>query len=195
MDTWWGRQLADLGTWVQDWLPVISVAGVFVTALVAYLAYRQALDADRRDQWWARAQWAIESALDTGSDRQLAGLIVLTSLKTSSLAAPEDAALFDAIAWSIKEGLDGGAPAPRRNAVHQGAAPRDDSARDDSARDDSARGDGAARDGAVPPASGPANAAPAPAMLRQAEVLLAAKPTPPARGGRRKRARSPISEP
>lgn len=185
MDTWWGRQLADLGTWVQDWLPVISVAGVFVTALVAYLAYRQALDAGRRDQWWARAQWAIESALDTGSDRQLAGLIVLTSLKTSSLATPEDAALFDAIAWSVKEGLDGGAPAPRRNAVHQGAAPRDDSA----------RGDGAVCDGAVPPASGPAKAAPAPALLRQAEVLLAAKPTPPARGGRRKRARSPISEP
>lgn len=109
MDMWWGRIVANLGSWGQNWLPVISFTGVFVTAMVAYLAYRQALDAGRRDQWWARAQWAIDASLDQGSGRRLAGLIVLTSLKTSRLATRQDAELFDEIARSVKASLGGAA--------------------------------------------------------------------------------------
>ncbi|NVM93529.1 hypothetical protein [Arthrobacter wenxiniae] len=121
MDMWWGRIVASLGGWGQGWLPVISLTGVFVTALVAYLSYRRALDADRRDQWWARAQWAIDAALEPGGGRRLAGLIVLTSLKTSKLATRQDAELFDEIARSVKASL--GPAAARRQVAPEAAAP------------------------------------------------------------------------
>lgn len=116
--------MGNLAAWGRDWLPVISSTGVFVTAVVAYLAYRQALDAGRRDQWWARAQWAIESALDPAGNRRLPGLVVLTSLKTSKLATPQDAALFDTIARSIQAELAAVGP----SAVGPAGVPRSETA-------------------------------------------------------------------
>jgi hypothetical protein len=71
---------------------------------VAYLAYRQRSWADRRDQWWKRAQWAIDSALDGGDPhRRLAGLKVLVQLIGSDLATAEDADLMSALAVGIRD--------------------------------------------------------------------------------------------
>ena len=99
MGTW------NIGLWAQQWIPVIASLGVFVVALVAYLSYRQNLDAANRQQWWARAQWAIDSALSDREGIQLMGLRVLTSLKTSGLATPQDAELFDSIAAGIQDDI------------------------------------------------------------------------------------------
>ncbi|MCU1565549.1 MAG: hypothetical protein JWQ56_486 [Pseudarthrobacter sp.] len=72
--------------------------------LVAYLTYRQRSQADRRDQWWKRAQWAIDSALNEADPpRRLAGLKVLVQLIGSDLATAEDADLMSALAVGIRD--------------------------------------------------------------------------------------------
>ena len=62
------------------WAGVLGAAALaplatFGVVLVAYLTYRQKSHADRRDQWWKRAQWGIDSALnDADPQRRLAGI-------------------------------------------------------------------------------------------------------------------------
>ncbi|SLK09554.1 hypothetical protein [Arthrobacter sp. P2b] len=90
------------------WTSVLAAAALaplatFGVVLVAFLAYRQRDRADRRDQWWKRAQWAIDSALnDADPQRRLAGLKVLVQLIGSDLATAEDADLMSAIAVGIR---------------------------------------------------------------------------------------------
>jgi hypothetical protein len=90
------------------WTSVLAAAALaplatFGVVLVAFLAYRQRDRADRRDQWWKRAQWAIEAALnDADPQRRLAGLKVLVQLIGSDLATAEDADLMSAIAVGIR---------------------------------------------------------------------------------------------
>ena len=107
----WGSIIWNVGLWCKEWIPVLAPTGVFFVALVAYRAYRQRLLADKRDQWWTRAQWAIDTALDTNVDVKLTGLTVLTSLKADSLATPEDVALFDSISGGIQTEIVDGAVA------------------------------------------------------------------------------------
>ena len=76
----------------------------FGVVLVAYLTYRQKTHADRRDQWWKRAQWGIDSALnDADPQRRLAGIKVLVQLIGSDLATSEDAELMSALAVGIQD--------------------------------------------------------------------------------------------
>ncbi|WP_104043804.1 hypothetical protein [Arthrobacter sp. ZGTC412] len=82
----------------------IAPLATFGVVLVAYLTYRQRSRADRRDQWWKRAQWAIDSALDDADpQRRLAGLKVLVQLIGSDLATAEDADLMSALAVGIRD--------------------------------------------------------------------------------------------
>ena len=90
------------------WATVLGAAAVaplatFGVVLVAFLTYRQRAHADRREQWWLRAQWAIDSALnDADPQRRLAGLKVLVQLIGSDLATEEDAELMSALAVGIQ---------------------------------------------------------------------------------------------
>jgi hypothetical protein len=91
------------------WTAVLGAAAVaplatFGVVLVAYLTYRQKSHADRRDQWWKRAQWGIDSALnDADPQRRLAGTKVLVQLIGSDLATAEDAELMSALAVGIQD--------------------------------------------------------------------------------------------
>jgi len=91
------------------WTGVLGAAAVaplatFGVVLVAYLTYRQKSHADRRDQWWKRAQWGIDSALnDADPQRRLAGIKVLVQLIGSDLATAEDAELMSALAVGIQD--------------------------------------------------------------------------------------------
>lgn len=91
------------------WTAVLGAAAVaplatFGVVLVAYLTYRQKSHADRRDQWWKRAQWGIDSALnDADPQRRLAGIKVLVQLIRSDLATAEDAELMSALAAGIQD--------------------------------------------------------------------------------------------
>jgi hypothetical protein len=82
----------------------LAPLATFGVVLVAFLTYRQRDRADRRDQWWKRAQWAIDSALnDADPQRRLAGLKVLVQLIGSDLATREDADLMSALAVGIRD--------------------------------------------------------------------------------------------
>ncbi|MGW9402753.1 hypothetical protein ACWGQ2_02150 [Arthrobacter sp. NPDC055585] len=108
----WGDFWQAAADWAITWIPVLGPLGILVTALVAYFAYRQKLEADRRAQWWVRAQWALEASLSANPRRSLAGLAVLNDLKTSSLATREDRELFRLIAVTAQEELLGPAAGP-----------------------------------------------------------------------------------
>jgi hypothetical protein len=97
----------------------LAPLATFGVVLVAFLTYRQRSRADRRDQWWKRAQWAIDSALnDVDPQRRLAGLKVLVQLIGSDLATAEDADLMSALAVGIRNQLeDGGQTDGRRSAM------------------------------------------------------------------------------
>lgn len=106
------------------WTGVLAAAAVaplatFGVVLVAYLTYRQKAHADKRDQWWKRAQWGIDSALnDADPQRRLAGMKVLVQLISSNLATREDMDLMSALAVGIQDQeLD----RPPRNARVAGA--------------------------------------------------------------------------
>ncbi|MFY9633350.1 MAG: hypothetical protein WAL27_01370 [Cellulosimicrobium cellulans] len=118
------------------WTGVLAAAAVaplatFGVVLVAYLTYRQKAHADKRDQWWKRAQWGIDSALnDADPQRRLAGMKVLVQLIGSDLATPEDADLMSALAVGIQDqelhrpprasasaGVRAGGPAETRHEV------------------------------------------------------------------------------
>jgi hypothetical protein len=111
------------------WTAILGAAAVaplatFGVVLVAYLTYRQTSKADKRDQWWKRAQWGIDSALnDADPQRRLAGIKVLVQLIGSDLATPEDADLISALAVGIQDQeLDGHELAgPARQGVVSGA--------------------------------------------------------------------------
>jgi hypothetical protein len=91
------------------WTVILGAAAVaplatFGIVLVAYLTYRQKSQADKRDQWWKRAQWGIDSALDDADpQRRLAGIKVLVQLIGSNLATPEDADLMSTLAVGIQD--------------------------------------------------------------------------------------------
>ena len=103
----WGEFWPAAADWAITWIPVLGPLGILVTALVAYFGYRQKLEADRRAQWWVRAQWALEASLSANPRRSLAGLAVLNDLKTSSLATREDRELFRLIGTTAREELLG----------------------------------------------------------------------------------------
>lgn len=103
----WGEFWRAAAEWAITWIPVLGPLGILATALVAYVAYRQKLEADRRAQWWVRAQWALEASLSANPRRSLAGLAVLNDLKTSSLATREDRELFRLIGVTAREELLG----------------------------------------------------------------------------------------
>lgn len=91
------------------WTGALAAAAVaplatFGVVLVAYLTYRQKTYADKRDQWWKRAQWGIDSALnDADPQRRLAGMKVLGQLIGSNLATREDMDLVSALAVGIQD--------------------------------------------------------------------------------------------
>ncbi|MER2137089.1 MAG: hypothetical protein ABS909_04420 [Arthrobacter sp.] len=115
----WGEFWPAAADWAVTWIPVLGPLGILVTALVAYFGYRQKLEADRRAQWWVRAQWALEASLSANPRRSLAGLAVLNDLKTSSLATREDRELFRLIGVTAREELLGAVA----GAVSGGAGP------------------------------------------------------------------------
>lgn len=70
-----------------------------VALIVGVATVRQRTKADRRDQWWKRAQWALDLAL-CGNNSAVIGLSVLEHLAESDLAGPDEAEMLEA-AWRL----------------------------------------------------------------------------------------------
>ena len=85
--------------------PVATALTAIVALIVGIGTIRQrqqadALDAQaqRRDQWWQRAQWAIDRLYEPPEDRQLVSWRILGTLAESELAGPEELAILRAVA-------------------------------------------------------------------------------------------------
>ncbi|MDQ0093123.1 hypothetical protein [Paeniglutamicibacter psychrophenolicus] len=73
----------------------------FLVVGVAFLAYRQKTKADKRAEWWKRAQWTIDNSLSEDAQKQDVGLTVLQTLGKSGLATKEDSALFEEVSSAV----------------------------------------------------------------------------------------------
>ncbi|GAA4034726.1 hypothetical protein GCM10023063_18630 [Arthrobacter methylotrophus] len=82
----------------QVWAAFAPLLAATVAALIAAAALWQKRRADNRAEWWRRAQWALDSALDEKAEKQEVGLAVLEALNTSKLAGPEEAQILEE-AW------------------------------------------------------------------------------------------------
>ncbi|MFC9350268.1 hypothetical protein [Arthrobacter sp. NPDC057013] len=84
-----------------DWLRyAVAFAPLLAAVIAAWIAWRtlaQRREADRRDQWWKRTQWAIDLAMDRDSSRAVVGLVALKHLAASDLCTDEDYELLDKI--------------------------------------------------------------------------------------------------
>jgi hypothetical protein len=90
-------------------LHTLSLLGPIATGLVALVALtvglftvRQRREADRRDQWWKRAQWALDLVLEPSEDEGKAtvGFAMLERLADSDLARKEELLILEA-AWQV----------------------------------------------------------------------------------------------
>ena len=103
-----------------DWLqyvaafaPLSALLAAVIAGWIAWRTLAQRREADRRDQWWQRTQWAIGLAMDPDYSRAVVGLIALKHLAGSDLCTAEDYEMLDKIggakidALTLSEGSAG----------------------------------------------------------------------------------------
>jgi hypothetical protein len=73
-----------------------------VALAVGFVTVRQRREADRRDQWWKRAQWALDLVMSPSESQSRAavGFAVLERLASSELARREELLVLEA-AWQV----------------------------------------------------------------------------------------------
>lgn len=115
------------------WLGAVSLLGPLATGAAALVALavgiatiRQRDRADRREQWWRRAEWALGLTLSADEEAVRRGYAVLDHLVRSDLATADEQGLLRAASdVGLKAGYrppqdDGGAP----GAVDEGEVSR-----------------------------------------------------------------------
>jgi hypothetical protein len=86
-----------------DWGALATALGAAIAFMVGIITVRQKSKADRRAEWWRRAQWAIDHATSDREEAVQAGLISMTHLIESTLATDEDIRLVRELARNIAE--------------------------------------------------------------------------------------------
>jgi hypothetical protein len=104
-----------------DWLRYAAAFAPLLAAVIAgWIAWRtlaQRRQADRRDQWWKRTQWAIDLAMDRDFSRAIVGLVALKHLAASDLCTREDYELLDKIGGAKIDALTLSEESARREAA------------------------------------------------------------------------------
>ncbi|MFE5836890.1 hypothetical protein [Arthrobacter sp. NPDC056493] len=103
-----------------DWLRYAAAFAPLLAAVIAgWIAWRalaQRREADRRDQWWKRTQWAIDLAMDRDFSRAVVGLVALKHLGASDLCTDEDYEMLDNIGGAKIDALTLSEESARRQA-------------------------------------------------------------------------------
>ncbi len=79
---------------VQALGPLATLLAALVAGTIAWVAFRERRLADRRSEWWDRAQWALTAALSPDLATRELGLGVLGVLANSELAGREEAGIL-----------------------------------------------------------------------------------------------------
>lgn len=96
-------------TWFGGWLNSAGFGGAaaIVAASIAFGAARASSRrqerADRKSQWWARAEWALDATLHPSATVKRVGYDMLTALGTSEWAGEHES---DVIAAATRRPLD-----------------------------------------------------------------------------------------
>ena len=99
--------------YVAAFAPLSTLLAAVIAGWIAWRTLTQRREADRRDQWWQRTQWAIGLAMDPDYSRAVVGLIALKHLAGSDLCTAEDYEMLDKIggakidALTLSEGSAG----------------------------------------------------------------------------------------
>ncbi|WP_457973765.1 hypothetical protein [Arthrobacter sp. D1-17] len=83
--------------YVAAFAPLSTLLAALIAGWIAWRTLAQRREADRRDQWWQRTQWAIGLAMDPDFSRAVVGLIALRHLAASDLCTAEDYEMLDKI--------------------------------------------------------------------------------------------------
>lgn len=83
--------------YVAAFAPLSTLLAALIAGWIAWRTLAQRREADRRDQWWQRTQWAISLAMDPDFSRAVVGLIALKHLAASDLCTGEDYQMLDKI--------------------------------------------------------------------------------------------------
>jgi hypothetical protein len=89
---------AEPGEWWQV-LPALTPLAALLALVFALifalclLTAAPAAGSGRRAEWWSRAEWAMDLALDDKPERRKAGLALLEQLSTDRFVGKEDALL------------------------------------------------------------------------------------------------------
>lgn len=98
--------LAAVPEWVQlgsAAAPLAILVGALIAGVIAWRSLIQRTKADRQDQWWKRAQWAMDTAIDQDPRRQLVGLAALDQLAESELIGAEEIDFLAKVAVAIQD--------------------------------------------------------------------------------------------
>lgn len=100
----------DIGDWVWETLvdlAKIAPLGTLVAAIVAFVAYRgtvkQKRDADNRNAWWSRVQWAIDASLSDDEQTRATGMAAVAEMQDSEWATDADQALLKVMAAAVRD--------------------------------------------------------------------------------------------
>ena len=63
--------------------PLATLLAAAVAGFIAWQALKERSLADRRSEWWSRAQWALDASLSADMERKATGLGVLALLAKS----------------------------------------------------------------------------------------------------------------
>lgn len=122
----------------SEWWEILAGLSPVAVLLAAVLAFtvglmtlRQRTRADRRSDWWDRAEWALDASMSDDPVRMATGLNVLSVLAESELASAEEIEILTA-AWQEplaeaapeggRAGVRGGVPTRTDRSVHIAAA-------------------------------------------------------------------------
>jgi hypothetical protein len=83
--------------YVAAFAPLSTLLAAVIAGWIAWRTLSQRREADRRDQWWQRTQWAVGLAMDPDFSRAVVGLIALKHLAGSDLCTAEDYEMLDKI--------------------------------------------------------------------------------------------------
>lgn len=76
--------------WTAAAAPLVTLLAALIAGSIAVAALQQRHRADKRDQWWKRAQWAMDLAITGDLPTKSVGLVALKQLSDSKLLAREE---------------------------------------------------------------------------------------------------------
>jgi hypothetical protein len=74
--------------------PLAILLAALIAAFIGWRSMQTQAEANRRAQWWERAEWALDASMSSSIDRKVVGLGVLALLSESSLAGEEEARIL-----------------------------------------------------------------------------------------------------